>query len=132
MFKAILTLGVFQLILENPVIIAIILGVIGFLAYAYYQGQNKRSEEDTSEDTSLLNWKNPEIRKRIGWFIDPKIFGEFRIDGLTSGEILEARDLIVKFLNYEEGKEKGELREKLSLAEEQRLLLLLNRASVRE
>ena len=128
MIKTILAIGIFQFILEYPFIAAIILGVIGFVAYSYYQEQNKQPEEDTS----LLSWKNPEIRKRIDWFLNPKIFGEFRIDGLTAGEILEARELALKFLNYEAGKEKGELKEKLSLAEEQRLLVLLNKAYVRE
>lgn len=125
MIKTILAIGVLNFILEYPVVAAIILGIIGYVAYAYYQEQKN---EQLEENISLIDWKNPEIRRRIDWFLNPEIFGKFRIGGLTAGEILEARELSFKFLNYEAGKEKGELKEKLSSAEEQKLLLLMNKA----
>ena len=111
---------------------AVILGwatiPIAILHYVVIQSK----KEQPREDTSLLSWKNPEIRERIDWFLNPKIFGEFRIDGLTAGEIIEAHELALKFLNYEAGKETGESKEKLSLVEEQRLLTLMNKAKLRE
>ena len=111
---------------------AVILGwatiPIAILHYVVIQSK----KEQPREDTSLLSWKNPEIRERIDWFLNPKIFGEFRIDGLTAGEILEAHELALKFLNYEARKETGESKEKLSLVEEQRLLTLMSKAKLRE
>ncbi len=75
-------------------------------------------------DSSTYNWANPEIMKRMAWFMDSNIYDRFRIFNIVGQDMIDGHKLCWRLFNYKAGM----LSEKLSLEEEKNLWWILNEA----